>query len=138
MKIPDWKMLHAAALVLPLLTAGCAVIPDGGVAYHSGYRAPAYSAGYSSGYYATYGSGYYPRPVAPPVYISRPAPPPAIIVRPAPAPVVVLPPPRLPPHGHRGGERFHGHGGRGGDGHPGGHHGHRGDRGEHGHARGGR
>ena len=129
MKILESKALRAAGIALPLLMTGCAIVPDGGVVYSPGYRVPAYSANhYSSGYYSTYGSGYYPRPLAPPVYISRPAPPPAIIVRPAPppavivrptpAPVVVLPAPRPPGHGHghRDGDRSYGHGGHGGHG----------------------
>lgn len=126
MKLPDSKTLRAAGIALPLLMTGCAIVPDGGVVYQSGYRAPAYTTGYSSGHYSTYGTGYYARPPAPPVYISRP---PAIIVRPSPGPVVVLPAPRLPGYGYHGGDRHHGHGG---------HHGHRGDhdRGGHGHGHG--
>lgn len=132
MKILESKFVRAAGTCLPLLMTGCAIVPDGGAVYSSGYRVPAYSANYSSGYYTTYGPGYYPRPPAPPVYISRPAPPPAIIVRPAPAPVVVLPAHRPPAYGYRGGDRSYGHGRHGGYG---GHDGHRGD-GDHG--RGGR
>jgi hypothetical protein len=124
MKIVASKALPAAAIALPLLMTGCAIVPDGGVAYSPGYRVPAYSVNhYSSGYYLTFGSGYYPRPPATPVYVSRPAPPPAIIVRPAPPPVVVLPAPppeialpapRPPGHGHRDGVRSYSHDGHGG------------------------
>ena len=142
MKILESKALRAAGIALPLLMTGCAIVPDGGVVYSPGYRVPAYSANhYSSGYYSTYGSGYYPRPSAPPVYISRPAPPPAIIVRPAPppavivrpapAPVVVLPAPRPPGHGHRDGDRSYSHGGHGGSSGHGFHGGHGGNRSDH-------
>lgn len=144
MKILESKALHAAGIALPLLMTGCAIVPDGGVVYSPGYRVPAYPANhYSSGYYSTYGSGYYPRPPAPPVYISRPAPPPAIIVRqapppaaivrPTPAPVVVLLAPRPAGHGHREGDRSYSHGGFSGHGFHGGHDGNRSD-----HDRGGR
>jgi len=132
MKILESKALRAAGIALPLLMTGCAIVPDGGVVYSPGYRVPAYSANhYSSGYYSTYGSGYYPRPSAPPVYISRPAPPPAVIVRPAPAPVVVLPAPRPPGHGHRDGDRSYSHGGHGGYSGHGFHGGHGGNRSDH-------
>ena len=143
MKILKSKVVHAAGMTLTLLMTGCAIVPDGGVVYSPGYRVPAYSANhYSSGYYSSHGSGYYPRPPAPPIYVSRPpppaiivrpAPPPAVSVRPAPAPEVVLPAPRPPGHGHREGDRSYGHGGHGGHGFHGGHGGNRSD-----HDRGGR
>ena len=109
MDIRNWNYIRAAGLALPLLMTGCAIVPDEGVVYSSGYRVPAYSAGYSSGYYNNYNSyhgyssGYYPRPLAPPVYIARPAPPPAVVVWPAPLP---------PVYGYR--DRPYGYGGYGG------------------------
>ncbi len=131
MNLRDPKYLRVAALLLPLLASGCAVVPDGGVVYHSGHGAPVYSTGHVYGYKATYGYGY---PVRPPVATVYVAPPPPVIVRPA--PVIALPAHRPPAWGWRGEDRRQGHrhghrdghGGHGGRGHHGDHRGdHRGD-----------
>jgi len=90
---PAWNTMRTTICALPLLLAGCVVVPDGGEVYHAGHRAPGWSVGYAS----TYGT--YPpyRPPAPVYYINRP--PPAVVVHPR--PVVVVPGPRPPAFTHR-------------------------------------
>lgn len=131
MNLRDPKCLRVAALLLPLLASGCAVVPDSSVVYHSGHRAPGYSTGYVHGYNATYGYGYPVRPPVTKVYIAPPPPPPPpVIVRPAPA--VVLPAHRPPAGNWRGEDRRQGHGHRDGHGGHGRHDGHRDGRDGHG------
>jgi hypothetical protein len=73
MTIPCWNRIRAAACTIPLLLAGCVVVPDGSDGYHGSYPAPSISASvYSNGIYSTYGSSRYVRPPAPVYHIHRP------------------------------------------------------------------